>query len=206
MVRKLIYLSLLTLVIVSCGTSYEKSENNKSEEIAQAVDVTVMNFESKAADLVGKPINITATVNHVCQHGGKRMFLVAEGSEESIKVVPCEKLASFNTDLQGYTVKVSGIIEELIIDEEYLIEWENELAEEAEVEKSEIEHTGEGHGEDSEGEEEEMDENAEALESIASYRQQIAESGTDHLSFYTIVCDDYEKLDKVEAKDETIEE
>ena len=195
MLKKSLFVLLTSLIIVSCGNNAKKSEENKAEIIKTTV-ITVADFEVGAGELAGKPVEITAMVNHVCQHGGKRMFLVSNDSEETVKIVTGEKLASFNTDLEGYTIKVKGIVDELVIDEEYLLEWENELIAELEREKSEAEHDGEGgHEGSSKGEEADMGEHISGMEKIENFRQQIADSGTDHLSFYSIICEKYEKIE-----------
>lgn len=197
MLKKTLFILFITVLIASCTSNGKKTESQELEISKLVID----DFDTQAAKLVGKSVEITAIVNHVCQHGGKRMFLVAEGSEESVKVIPGENMAAFNTDLEGAEVKVNGIIEELRIDEAYLVEWESELIAEVEHEKSEAEHDGEEHGDGHDGgkgEDADMGQHQEAEKSIADFRTQIAESGTDHLSFYTIVADKYEVLKQAE--------
>jgi hypothetical protein len=194
---KKIFLMLIIVVFAFACNNPETKDNTKSkvEEIAQ---VDVVNFEKMAVNLVGKKIEITATISHICKHGGKRMFLVDTETEESVKVVVGENMAAFNTDMEGNTVKVTGIVDELRIDEAYLLEWENEIQAEIEHEKSEAEHTGGGHVAGSKGEEADQGDHISAIESIANYRKEIAESGTDHLSFFSIVCEKYELVKPTE--------
>ncbi|MDZ7742814.1 MAG: hypothetical protein U5Q03_14005 [Bacteroidota bacterium] len=107
-------------------------------------------------------------------------------------------MESFNTDLVGSNVAVEGYIEELRIDEAYLTEWENELMMQAqEGEMEEGEHDGGGHEGSQMGEMADQGRHVEGMDQIENYRKQIKESGTDHLSFYSIVCTNYKtKKDK----------
>jgi hypothetical protein len=97
--------------------------------------------------------------------------------------------------LEGSDIQVSGIIQELIIDEAYLSEWEQELNEE--INDTEVvsdttavsNHEGGGLGAAAD-----QGTHLPAMETIAEYRKQIAESGKDHLSFYSVECIAYEVI------------
>jgi fructose-specific component phosphotransferase system IIB-like protein len=191
MIKKFMIVLFASTLLISCANSTQNTETSEAEA---ATELTVDNFESMAGDLIGKPVVLIGTINHVCEHGGQKMFLVEEGSEASIKVVPNESMAAFNTNLKGSKVKVEGIIEALIIDEEYLLTWESELA------SADKEGEGDGHGV-GKGEAADMGEHIAAVESIAKYRKQIAESGTDHLAFYSIVCTNYEMIQAAEKEE-----
>ncbi len=178
-------------LFISCANNSQQTE--KSENTA-ATELTIDNFETMAGDLIGKPVVLIGTVNHVCEHGGQKMFLVEEGSEASIKVVPNESMAAFNTNLKGSKIQVEGIIEALIIDEEYLMTWESELA------SADKEGEGDGHGV-GKGEAADMGEHIAATESIANYRKQMAEEGKTQLAFYSIVCTNYEMIQAKEKEE-----
>ena len=190
--KKITLMLTILAFTFACGNT-KKDEKSKSTDV-EITKVEHYNFEENASNLVNKRIEITATISHICKHGGKRMFLVDARSEESVKVVVGENMAAFNTDMEGNTVKVIGIVDELRIDEAYLLEWENEIKAEIEHEKSEAEHSGGGHVAGSKGEEADQGDHKDAMENIADYRKQIAESGTDHLSFFSIVCEKYELI------------
>jgi len=189
MKKNLFFIVLLAVLFAACGGSQKPAEQNTTDQDTVAVapvEVSIAEFISNTGDIVGKEIVIEGTVNHVCQHGGKRMFLIDTASQETVKVVTGENLASFNTDLEGTDVIVKGIVEELRIDEAYLVEWEKELAE------NETQEHGDGHGEGEKGEAADQGEHIAAIEQIEKYRNQIAESGNDHLSFYSVICTSYE--------------
>lgn len=190
---KKIFLMLIVAVFVFACNNPENNNNSESniEEIAK---VDILNFEKSAINLVDKKIEVIATISHVCEHGGKKMFLVDEETEESVKVTLGENMAAFKTDLVGNTVKVIGTVEELRIDEAYLVEWENEILAEVEKEKTEAKSNVSGHTPGSKDEEADLGDHKDAKDSIADFRKQIAESGTDHLSFFSIICEKYEVI------------
>lgn len=190
--KKIILMLTILAFTFACGNT-KKDEKTKSTDV-EITKVEHYNFEENAINLINKRIEITAMISHVCQHGGKKMFLVSKENEESIKVVLGENMASFKTDLVGNTVKVIGIVDELRIDEAYLVEWENEIKAEIEKAKTEAMNNSSGHVAGSKDEEADQGDHKDAEESIADYRKEIAESGTDHLSFFSIICEKYEVI------------
>ena len=199
MYRNLFLIVIAAAFMVSCGGNKGEQTTESQEATYEApIKVTVADFENKAGELVGEMVVLYGTVDHVCQHGGKRMFIIDQGTDGRVKIVTGEDMESFNTDLEGSNVAVEGYIDELRIDEAYLTEWEGELmmqAEESEMEEGE--HDGGGHEGSKMGEKADQGMHVEGMEQIKNYRQQIEESGSDHLSFYSIVCTNYKtKKDK----------
>lgn len=188
----------LLLITVSCENSSQKASNTEVEVavVEEVIPVELADFSARAGDLVGKQVELYGMIDHVCKHGGQKMFLVNEDGETRIKIVTGENMAAFNTELEGESVNVIGIVDELRIDEEYLKEWEQEVLaglEGDEGDKGEKVHMGE-HKESASGENPE-------LEQINNYRKQIAESGKDYISFFSVICVDYE-VDDNESNDD----
>ena len=161
--------------MVSCNNEKRELKNQ------EAVVVSLVDFEKEALNLVDQKIALEGTVTYVCKNSGKRFFL----GEERIKIVSSDKIGSFETGLEGSDVLVEGVLREERVDEAFLIEWEAELEETALTKEKELEHKGEpGHDQDEETEAE--DPNAAAREKIKNYREQMAESGEEYLSFFTV--------------------
>lgn len=202
MFKNLLLIALVSALFVSCaGTANqeEQAAESKQETTMEPVAVSVADFENKAGETVGQTVMITGTVDHVCQHGGKRMFLVDQGTDGRIKVVTGENMASFNTDLEGNDVKVIGTVDELRIDDAYLVEWENELMMESDAKMKET-SDGSGHEGSEKGEEADQGEHIAGMEQIANYRKEMEEKGVDHLSFYSIVASEYEVVEEPETE------
>lgn len=188
--KKLFGTLMIIGLMMACGTSQKPEQSDAKEEVAVAVNVA--NFKEKAADLVGKLITIQGTADHICKHDGKKLFLIDVEMPGRVKIVTGEEMAAFNSELEGFDFIVTGIVAETIVDEAYLQEWEEELKAEAEVEEKHLdgEH---GHGEGEE--EDDHHSNEGAYETIANYRQMMADEGVDHLSFYHVVAVSYEVIE-----------
>lgn len=199
MIKRNLFFALLAFVVVACGSNQKEDQKTTDESqitAAEPVVLAIADYSAKAGELVGQEVVLEGLVDHVCAHGGARMFLVATDTDERVKVVTGEDMASFSTDLEGETVVVTGVMDELRIDSVYLAEWEEELkmnAEHQEMEEGEHEEDGEhgAHEGSQMGEKADQGQHIAGMEQIENYRKQLKEQGVDHLSFYSIVCNEY---------------
>jgi hypothetical protein len=192
--KKLLSVIMAVAVLVSCqsktSTNEKVAENQVNEEV---VYLALNDFGDKAETLVGKQIELNGTIDHVCKHGGQKMFIVNQDSDARIKITTGENMAAFNTDLEGENVKVLGVVDELRIDEDYLREWEEELKNEEHSEAGDQVHMGEGEGES--GDDHHEAEHSGQYDQINEYREMIKASGKDYISFFSVVCVEYEVID-----------
>ncbi len=165
MLKKFIYLFFVLLAFVACKNTEENTEVTEKQETNEIPVVTVANFNTDVKDLVDKEVKITGIVDHVCKHGGKKLFIVADGATDGVHI---ESEESFKEDLIGSEVTVIGIVREFRVDEAYCQKLETETSEEY------IE------GEDHENE------ISQRKEMAQYYRDSMAVAGVDHLSFYHI--------------------
>ena len=197
MKKLLIAFIALAFVAVSCENKNTSKENEATTEevvVEEIVEIDLIEFDDKVVELVGKKIIIAGTVDHICKHGGQKLFIVKEDSDTRLKIIPDENIAAFNTELEGESIEIVGIVEEQRIDEDYLKEWEEE------VKEGIAEDQGEGIHVDGEGEMEHDEEgnNTEAFEKINRLREMLAESGEDHISFYSVLCVEYKIIEITE--------
>ena len=191
--KKILTLLASVTIIVACNNS--QNSTNKKIATDETLAVTVADVLTKADEYVGQEIKIQGTVSHTCRNGGKKMFIFNDNEDSRVKIEASESVPSFDVSLEGSDVLVIGMLNELVIDEAYLSEWEQEVNDEMnnpEVESDTtavIEHEGGGLGEAVD-----QGTHVSAMESIADYRKQIKESGKDHLSFYSVECISYEVL------------
>ena len=85
----------LLLIGIVIWIFIQKKENTSEEEvilIEEIVPVSLSDFEVKAEELVGKQVMLSGTVDHVCKHGGQRMFVIETGSEGRVKLHPTKIL------------------------------------------------------------------------------------------------------------------
>lgn len=158
MKKQLLFIGvLISLTLLSCGT-------NKQE----TYDVT--SLLSVVEQKVDKEVTISGIVTHVCRHSGKRCFIVANGSDETIRIEAGGEIASFDQELVGTEITAKGIVREQRIEEEKIEEKEKNL----EVKKAEAEdETAKGHC-------------ANEQNSIDKMRQWMQDNGKDYYAIYYI--------------------
>jgi len=193
-IKKFVSFGIIALLFSSCINFEESSTENTevAEKSNEPVMITVGSFESKAADLVGETVTITGTADHICKHDGKKLFLIDTEEEGRVKITSGEDVPAFNTDYEGYDFVVTGYVDEMIVDEEYLLEWEEEVI----AGIDETRHLGGGEPMTEEERAAGVHLDDPAMEQIAAYREEMKELGTDKLSFYSIVCTSFDVIDE----------
>lgn len=187
--------SLFILGVAIWCALFSACNSNSANQREQPVSV-VWNIDDllvSADSLNGELVNVEGICTHVCQHGGKKLFLMGDNEDHTIRVEANEEIGQFSQDALNSLVSVTGILTEERIDEAYLVAWEEELKA----------NTAEEHGKNTQAgcttEKKARGENPEsdsAAMRIADFRQRIAkrqqEEGKNYLSFYHIVADQYE--------------
>ncbi len=196
MFKKLIIVIFISALFISCGNNEGQKKDlvvvETENTVVDPIVITVAEFNDKAGEIVGELVVIEGIVDHVCAHGGKRMFIIDEGTDRRIKIVTGESIPSFNTEMEGSEIKILGTVDELVINEKYLTNWENELTVEAGKSKGIGDGTGNGeHKGGSHGDKADQGEHVKELGKIKQYREKIKNSGDDQFSLYSIVCEKF---------------
>lgn len=203
MKKFIIAITALAFFAVSCENTPTKTKETTKQQVVvndEIIPVVIFDFDSLVESLAGRKISISGTVDHVCKHGGQKLFIVDESTDARIKVTPNEQIAAFNEKLIGETIKIIGIVEEMRIDEDYLKEWEEEVKQGVQEEKGKGKHNDTGNGEgnhesadaaDHDHESENVD-IQEELDQIARMRTRVKESENGYLAFYSILAVEYE--------------
>lgn len=190
-IKTLLYTVFIAFSALLSSCSGNSSREKASAEVAEAKVYEVDELLAASESLVGDTVNVSGICTHVCQHGGKKLFLMGSDDDHTIRIHAGESIGQFNPSAVNNMVTVVGVLEEERIDEDYLDAWEQELlAEEAE------------HGDAGEGgcatEKKARNENVSHTtdERIANFRERIAarnaEEGKNYLSFYHVVATNYE--------------
>jgi len=172
MLKKLVGVLAIVAILYSCGTKQKETECNTEKISVQALMDSIDNY-------IEKDVLVCGTVSHVCSHGGKRMFLIAENPDVAIKVTPNEEIGVFSKELEGSMVHVYGKVKELRIDDTYITEMEKEMMEGVENEAA---HTHDGNHDG----EHKAELDSTQIEKIAQMRQEVVESGKGYISQYWI--------------------
>lgn len=151
-----------------------------------ATVLSLSELTAQTGDFVGKTVQITGTVDHVCKHGGKRMYIAGETPEHRIKITTGEAVEAFDVALEGQEVEVVGIVEELRVDEAYLNDWEAKAT-------GTDEHSHEGEDEDHSHAEVEHH-HQDTLDQINGLREQLAESEKEYISFFSVKCESFKQM------------
>jgi hypothetical protein len=189
MIKKLLPLLFIGLMLTfACN---QGSKETTEEATADTVLLTVATFDTAAPYYVDQPVWIEGTVYHTCKHGGKRMFLVDGNDSLMVEVTTGPEIVMFDEALVGSRVSILGFLKEERIDEKYLNEWEAEVMAPEENHDAGLHEGTKGH----------EDQPKEAkLEQINALRDQLKDSGSDHLSFFSIEAVSYEEIPMVEEE------
>ena len=187
----------ILIVVFMLGCCNQNAKQDTSDSDVQVEKLTLAILVSETENYVDKSVMTEGTVDHVCKHGGKKMFIFGESPDDRIKITVGENMSSFDPVLEGSDVIVSGIVRELRVDEDYLSNWEMEISTNKN-EKGKHKVMGDGDGEH---EDDEEDENSieDEMNQIDQLRKQLEASGEDHLSFYSVECTEY--TEKTEGVD-----
>ena len=171
----------MTLGLASCGNDSNKSKEQTSAEVVTPAALEVDQVLADPDSLVGDTIEIEGICTHICKHGGGKIFLMGSDDTKTLRVEAGESIGSFPQETVNSIVRVTGVLVEDRIDEDYLAQWETQIADQAK------ETQGEG------GCAADMKANAEAeansvRERIANFRSRIAErtekEGKPYVSLY----------------------
>ncbi|MCX6234848.1 MAG: hypothetical protein NT175_09040 [Bacteroidetes bacterium] len=185
----IILFSFFSLIIISCGNKTA----NTTKEAQEQIMLSVADFDSLVQQYVGKEVVLSGTVVHVCRESGKRMFLMDGDSSKRVKVTVGGNISSFDIALEGSDIVVKGIVDELKIDEAYLLQWEDEIKkQESEVQQDSTASSGQGMYTGL-GEKIDQGNHQSPYDVINQYRQEVDASGKGFIAFYSIVCNKIEE-------------
>ena len=171
----------MTLGLASCGGDSNKSKAQTSTEEVNPAALEVDQVLADPDSLVGDTIKVEGVCAHICKHGGGKIFLMGSDDTKTLRVEAGESIGTFPQETVNSIVRVTGVLVEDRIDEDYLAQWEARIADQAK------ETQGEG------GCAADMKANAEAeansvRERIANFRSRIAErtekEGKPYVSLY----------------------
>ncbi len=209
MLKKILPFLAIIALFVACN-----NQTNEQEATDDIPVISVNDFEAKAAEYAGQEIIIEGMANHVCQHSGKRLFIIEDNEDVTVKIIPDDEIGSFDAEMEGSNIRVAGtVVEDYVINEEFLAEWEAEII--AMHEKEAAETTEEEVQEEMATEEEHEDSHAEVksntesgdgaghgehhlkgMEKVEKARQKLIESGKEELPIYMVKANKVEKINE----------
>ena len=111
--KKIVFVSLLAIVLFACGQKANKAENKSAEVPKEAVVLTVDELLEQAPELADQEVVVKGTVFHVCQQGGQRCFLMGSSEDQSIRIEAGEKIGAFKQEQMGSELEITGFLKEV---------------------------------------------------------------------------------------------
>lgn len=194
-IKSILIIAAAVMMIVSCGGNRSKGAKVVGDDATRAEAIAVLDVDSLlagAADLVDKQISVEGICTHICQHGGRKIFLMGSNDSKIIRIESGD-FGAFDQKCINSVVSVKGTLCEERIDEAYLQRWEASVAAK----------TAEKHGDTEAGCSTEKKARGETgntvAERIAAFRAKIAarkaSEGKEYLSFYYVIAQSYEVLE-----------
>ncbi len=170
MIKKLFYLVAIAGLLGACQSKRSNNDNqtNTEETVEQKLqeevpEIDITDFDTQAANYVGKTVKVKGIVDHVCKHGGKKLLLVADSAD-----IHVESDSRFDETIVGSEVSVIGKVKEFRVDEAYCLK----------MDEDNLKSHSEGKSDDKLFEQKKKQ--------IAAYRDSMEKAGVDHLSFYSL--------------------
>lgn len=126
---------IFSLFTLGCNEEAAKDDKKDDKENVTEDKTAVVDLETLYAnpgEYIDKEVYVEGTVDHICKHGGKKIFLVQD--DKNIKIFGTER---FDEALTGKNIKVKAVFKEERIDSAYIAEWEAEVKETHEGEDAE---------------------------------------------------------------------
>jgi hypothetical protein len=161
--RNLLIAFALMFALISCKDTGKKTTDTDvvAEEAYEVPTITIAEFNADAGKYLDKEVKVKGIVDHVCKHGGKKIFFV--DNEEDLHI---NSETRFEEDLNGSKLIVTGIVREFRVDESYCLQMEEDNIKSHEAGDMEIYN--------------------QKKETIKYYRDSMAIANTDHLSYYSL--------------------
>jgi hypothetical protein len=108
MIKKLFSLSLVALLISSCGNTGKKESLSNTLTSDDAVKVEFASLVDNPSVYVGKNISVEGKVVHVCTHSGKKLFITGDNPDVMLYIQAGEEMPKFPMELLGSEIVVEG--------------------------------------------------------------------------------------------------
>ena len=210
MTKNLFIILFISVFLFSCGNKKENGKDAaKTDEVAATV--TVANLLDNPDEYIDKLVRISGTVTHVCKHGGKKLFIFDEDPDKTLRITVGEKLSEFDVTLEGDEVLFEGTFRQLIMDEAYVDQLEEDMKQVEQAEGEEHSHAeGEEHVEGEELAEGEVlgehEHEGDEMENIQNLRDKIAESEEGQIIDFWIEQLGFEVMEEGEVEEEGAED
>ena len=121
--KQFLLFTVLSFALVSC------SGNGKQAEVAQDKTFELDNLMLLADQKINDTLTVVGYVTHTCKHSGKKCFIVGESQGISMQILAGGEIESFDAELVGSKLSVTGVIKEYHLSQEAIAEDEKSVQE-----------------------------------------------------------------------------
>lgn len=110
-----LFLAVVTIAAIStaCGGNNKKEKATADQNI-DVIEVSIDDLLTDASQYEDQTVRFTATVDHTCKHGGKKLSVFGNVEGKTFKVIATDSSPVFETTLSGKTVCVMGVVRRVI--------------------------------------------------------------------------------------------
>jgi hypothetical protein len=163
MLKNILALFAIALIFVACNNEKVENQVETEVEVTEIPLVALADFDKEAGKYVDKEIQVKGIVDHICKHGGKRLFVVDDNCDLHV-----EGETRFDEELMGKELVITGVVREFRVDEAYCLQQEEDLIKSHSEGKTEEEHF------------------QHKKEQIQWYRDSMKTGNVDHISYYSM--------------------
>jgi hypothetical protein len=113
MLKKVYLVSIIALILSSCGNAGRKDISSNTEGSPEAVKIEFASLISDPSSYIGKNISVEGKVVHVCTHSGKKLFITGENPDVRLYVQAGEEMPKFPMELLGSEIVVEGTLTQI---------------------------------------------------------------------------------------------
>ena len=106
MIKQIFAVLIFAAILSSCGNTGKTSE--------EAVNVEFASLIENPDSFDGKNVILTGKVVHVCEHSGKKMFIVGENPDIRLQIEAGEETPKFEMALLGSEISVEGLLTKMV--------------------------------------------------------------------------------------------
>ncbi|HUS87142.1 MAG TPA: hypothetical protein VMW76_07880 [Bacteroidales bacterium] len=111
MIKRLLSIVVVTTVLTACGNSgSNQAKSSDATDSGATVRVEFASLIKTPDDFLNKEISIEGKVVHVCQHTGKKMFIVGSDPDIRLFISAGEEVPLFEQELLGSEIVVEGFL------------------------------------------------------------------------------------------------
>lgn len=173
---KIISIFVFAAVLIftnACNQSNSKQKIQANETQNTEIYLSVDDVFAQGDSLANKTIHVEGIIEHVCKHTWKRFKIIGENENQFIKIELGDNFKTIDASILGKTVKVTGKLIPIKMDEKAMLKWEETMKEN---------HKGE----------ENTEHYKEELTFIQNIHQQIKSGEIPYYTNYSIEAESYE--------------